>query len=41
VNGAIPIDDSGEIIELLAHRIGFEPRRIRWSFPPAGDSAGP
>jgi len=41
VTGPVPIGDAGEVIELLAHRIGFEPRRIRWSFPPAGDSAGP
>lgn len=38
VTGPIPIDDAGEIIELLAHRIGFEPRRIRWSFPPDADT---
>lgn len=45
VTGPVPIDDAGEVIELLAHRIGFEPRRIRWSFPPSGhahhEEAGP
>ena len=36
VTGPISINDAGETLELLAHRIGFEPRRLHWSFPPAG-----
>ncbi|MAD19776.1 MAG: sulfatase [Planctomycetaceae bacterium] len=34
VTGPIPVDDAGETLELLAHRIGFEPRVLRWSIPP-------
>ncbi|MAH65682.1 MAG: sulfatase [Phycisphaerae bacterium] len=41
VTGPIPIDDAGETLQLLAHRIGFEPRRLRWSFPPADRSDRP
>ncbi|MAC18579.1 MAG: sulfatase [Phycisphaerae bacterium] len=35
-NGLIALPPEGGILELLTHRIGFEPRILRWSISPAG-----
>ena len=36
LNGSVPLPSEGGILELLTHRIGFEPRVLRWSISPAG-----
>ena len=37
VNGPLPLPATGGILEVLTHRIGFQPRVLRWSISPAED----